>query len=1508
MKTQQGQLHIAAKVIIVSFFALLVSPMSYAAQGLIQQQSDDVIYIGLAVIAAVVMGLSIWILLIKSALKKSAQTQQQQATVLQDKQAQLDGAEQAILHLNAAGQVIYANQAIALVLKTDPKQLINRELTEVISLPETGKLVRVMSDGIAASEQIALADIGKHLVVGIRPAKDNHSELAFMVSIQDVTRLQQAKDQLQSELTFEQKLSAVAQLGHMNIDYQNNTVCVDQTFARLLQRPIPEVDGSLEQLQKLIVSDDWLSWKQALEQGKQGQPFELKCRFLTPDGVAYTQLYGLVQAQDEKGEVLQLRIRVQDLNQLAALEQQNAADQLKINSLLGANPHPMYFMDEQRKLVNCNAAFEKLFSTQLSQIRGCGIDELSFLPDDIKQQHNVDELMLMSMGGGMLKEIELRLAEDDLRSIRFKLQGYRRADGKMAGLIGLIEDISELKASQALLEQERQRFRQMLDLAPVAVAIIDQDDHIIQANNAFTERLGLSAKEMKKGSFYQLFNDPINSGKAAKQLHKTGKLRAFAADLKGAGEDLHPSELHIDLFDPDTQQYLCWISDISDKQFHQDKFEGLLQHSSMPMAVLNEDGFSKLNPAACEFFAIEDEDELFGLFPYSPELNTNQEAVEKLQQKLDKLRQDGQAQSLVWQHQRNEQALPCQATYVPMYKGQELDSILCIWMDMRAINQADEQRMAAINLQQAAERRVAEKQQLLESSQDQLASKVQSLTDTESKLQEVQQDLTQKQSKLSDLEQAHQDVTDNLQRLKQDYDQSRNLLAESQQTNAELEDQLQQSSVKVNALEKQRSQIADALQNSEQQYKRAQQELAESEATSDRLQQEQQQQQQKISEFVEQIEGLKSSIEQKDQQISQVSGQITTLQSQLASSGEAGEKLREQLLNQRKASELAEQQRRELEETCRRAQAELSGKARRIDHLQHEMQKFEEMSNQQKGDMEQQQKLLQQELEAKQQQLMETQQILDETKRQSEKEKVEKEQQQQQLQKMQEELAEVERRTAEQQMKIADADKHWQQQQQALQQELAAKQQQLQQTEQILNDAKQQTEAEKAEKAKQQKIFEKLQAELAEVEQRTAEQQQKMAESDQQWQQRQLELKRELEEKQQRLQQTQEQLDKTQQQSDAEKLQRMEQQQKFDQLKVELADVETRAVKQREMMEGSDEQWRQHHDEIEQQKKQLQQALQEAEKQNAAIQDQLKNSMQELQKAENQVTETLSGEQKLQAELEEARQQAEQLKQALQQREEQESKLQQQLEEQQKVLQDSEQNISSLEGEQKQLTEQLQAVREEYSTTQQSLSAQDSNQSQLAEQLKKLEQELQNSKQQLDSKENALQDAQKKLESSQAKLTEQEQALVAAHKAELEEAKLANQKDAKQAAKPIPEFAKLPMPESPDAWFALLPFLQNHASTEPLPVALNSLMDELQQATDKTNAAVEKEDAGQILINARKLVNIANKINSEPLTDLSTQLEAACKQGQVDSISIFWPNMRKSLQTTLRVIYSHLQI
>ena len=95
-----------------------------------------------------------------------------------------------------------------------------------------------------------------------------------------------------------------------------------------------------------------------------------------------------------------------------------------------------------------------------------------------------------------------------------------------------------------------------------------------------------------------------------------------------------------------------------------------------------------------------------------------------------------------------------------------------------------------------------------------------------------------------------------------------------------------------------------------------------------------------MNDFALEIDGLKESIAQKDQQINDVGGQINSLQSELMSAGNTSEKLRELLVNQRKASQGAEEQRRKLEQTYKISESELSNKVRHVEHLQNEMQKF----------------------------------------------------------------------------------------------------------------------------------------------------------------------------------------------------------------------------------------------------------------------------------------------------------------------------------------------------------------------------------------------------------------------------------------------------------------------------------------------------------------------------------------------------------------------------------------
>ncbi|MFC3121373.1 PAS domain-containing protein [Agaribacter flavus] len=1434
-----------------------------------------------------------------------------------------DALPSGVLSLNAEGKITAVNSYSAKLLGRQPEKLIGISFEQCFTEEDHSKLAQALeaSDAkihaCARSSKLILAiNIGE-----LRTTSDGMFRSVVMI---DQNNLQRAFTQSKADHKHLQALIAGTELGVVKGDLAKQALHLNDTAAQMLSSPDSQPFDckqsiDLQTFATHIHKNDIEKWKRLIDtfSNKGLAEASLRIRALNcPEFVRvedknisapmhYIPLHIRMHTQTQKteGKYVCFDAIVEKETVLAEYKQQHAMFEQQIHAMLNASASPVYALDGKGNIVAHNNAFSSLMRIVNPNINTNNLFEAQVFPENILDLHK------RSAGvSSFAQQAECKVIAHDGREMHLRcfIAAYKSdvylSEESERRVVGMISDITELTELKAQVKSEREQLENMLNLAPVAIATIDAEDRVITANHNMLDRLQYSENELKHGNFYQLFADPAEAGQAAKKLNRTGKLRDFHAKLKGKDNQLHPSELHVDLINREKQEYLCWIADRSDEQFQQDKFDSLLEHSSMPMAILSEQGFSKLNEAALAFFGAQDEYELRNVMPYSTKLNSNELKASRLKRAIEQVKQSGKVYASDWEYQLGDYELPCHATYVPIYKDKSFDSILCIWMDKRELQKADEARMHALNLKQAAERETEEKQKLLANSQDELADKMKSLAETQQQLQSVQAQFDETCNEYSELKEKHESVAENLQQLQSEYSQSRDMLADAQRTNSELQTQLASSNEQVKGLHAQREQIAVALQESEDKYKDAQTALALSEENAEQLKAHLNVQKDKMSNLVSQIKQMKDAVTDKDQQINQVSEKIQSLQSQLSSSTSTTESLRQQLINQRKASEEAEKQRRELEQTYELAQSEINNKAQHVEHLQREMQKLEEMSNQEKGDMQAQQSALREELAQKQQQLQSTKDALDEARHAAEQEKQARDQQEASLKQLQQELTETENHMRAKQEEAAKRENERKAAQQKLWEELKAKQRKLQETEEILSQAKQQTEAEKAEKEHHRQRLELLKQELTEIESRSAEEQAKISESDRQWQAAQEELQSEVEAKRKQLAETKSQLDDIQRQADKERLARLQHEQKLELLTVELNDVETRAEKQQQMIAGNEEQWHKHHAEIEAQKRQLQQALQQANSQNEELQSKLAGKLDALKHAEQQVNQSQSGEQSLLDELEKAKETAEELEAKITQQAEKEAYLQQQLHEQQEALENKESAISTLESKQAALANELAKVQEEYTKSKESLSHQHDSHSTLSTQMSELEKALEKSQQQIAEKESALQAAQAELQTSQDKLAEQESALLTAHKQELQAAS----NEESSASRRRPNIEKLSMPNNPTDWFDLLPYLQKQGQIESLPLALSGLIDGLERHLLSTEEAIVANDVSGIFKGTRELIRIAHEVNSEVLTDMMSSIEDDCKSGMVDNVSIRWPAAKQSLEKTLRVVYSHL--
>ncbi|NMH60863.1 PAS domain-containing protein [Alteromonas ponticola] len=1414
-------------------------------------------------------------------------------------QAQLDTLPSGALFIDKSGTLLTANRTALYLLGLKQQHSYNDNLLALLPECDEEALKHALASARETRLQSRMPRRDRTYQIRICPNVDASLGAHAVVMLEDIHGLQDKIDNQQHHLAHLTREVGNSGQGIITIDYARDLVEINAAVATWIDAQHSAV-FTVDDLPSWFTEQSWQALNSALMGLGECQQFELFADLNEHSASRPVRILGSIIPVTDTDNATFVQLVMVDLKAEKSLKAQLQGALKLHHQTTSMAPFPIYRVDEKGLFLEGNRAFSELIGSDLNKFRGKHFATLPTVNDQWVKAHQSE-----------LGSVPVKISINPQADLFLKLHLQKVTDpGSPASVIAIVLNQSDEIAAKAAQKVAETRLTGLVDRSPAGIVIFDDQYKVIEVNQTLVTQLASEVTAISGTRFSALFKDSTQAEQVFARLARHERCAETAVTLLDS--DGRPLEmtLSVSKISEVPCRFVAWLSGREEQRYLSSRFERLLNYASIPMAVIEQDAFTHLNAAACAFFEIEDESTLIGSTLYSNELNKSDDNARLLRDKFTAAKAHGQVVTLTWHHQFQQKALPCEITLIPVFKGKELCSIICLWVDLRALKEANAARAQAQQLRDLAQQEVVKKDAELSTSKDALAKQHLTLTQTEENLAQTQSELSEVQGTLSDklstltaLEQAHQDIRADFAKLQGDYKQHQQWLDEAKAANTELETQLERSSEKVSRLETQRHQIANALQYSEKQYRQTQQQLEQSRAESEKLKLAQNEQTRVMAQSEQKIAALKQSLGEKDSQLHEISDQIQGLNSQLSSSAQVQETLREQLANQRKASEIAENERRALEESCAHAQAELASKARHIDHLQHEMQALEEMSNQSKGEMESHKLQLENELKAKEAQLATSKQEFADLKQQSAVVHAEKEQKQSALDKLAEELNKLQTTAQEQQTANAEAQREWQSQQQILQETLKAKESQLKESEAALHHTIAESEAEKAEKARHQQALDTLRAEFEQMQEAANAQQRNIMLNAQEWETTQQDLAKSLEAKHAELSEAQRLLENHQQQVAAEKRAKEEQQSRLAQLEAELSDVAQRAAKQKAMMEGSDEQWRKHREEIETQKAQLLAALESAKQENAQMKEKLQTSQSNLVSAESKVSQTHSEEQKLTQELSKVKADADSLQRQLSDKQANEEKLQQQIESQHDTLQQREESIAALKLEQAQLEQKLKSAEQECAAAKQSMTSADTDQSDLQQQLAALEQSLHDSKAQLAQKEQALSGAQQKLQQQESQLQQQASALVEAQKIELHE----KQKERPAAkTKELPGYAKFDMPLDSSVWFDLLPYLQANQQVDSLAVSLKSLLTQLECAVEDTNNAVLNDDRSQMLANIRKLISIIRPVNSAPLNDMANRLEADCEHGNLDNISIFWPIAQQNLSKTMRVIYGHL--
>lgn len=185
---------------------------------------------------------------------------------------------------------------------------------------------------------------------------------------------------------------------------------------------------------------------------------------------------------------------------LACAKKAEEANQTQLNfmcTLIDTIPTPFFYKDSSCRYLGCNKAFEKFAGLTREDLLGKSPHEIwpSALADNYRQQ----DLDMLENPGSQVYETSIRYADGSLREVIFNKATFNDSNGAVAGLVGVILDITERKEAEDALSFQNILLQVQQEASIDGLLVVDGNSKIISFNRRFVEIMNIPSELLVSG-------------------------------------------------------------------------------------------------------------------------------------------------------------------------------------------------------------------------------------------------------------------------------------------------------------------------------------------------------------------------------------------------------------------------------------------------------------------------------------------------------------------------------------------------------------------------------------------------------------------------------------------------------------------------------------------------------------------------------------------------------------------------------------------------------------------------------------------------------------------------------------------------------------------------------------------------------------------------------------------------------------------------------------------------
>lgn len=164
-----------------------------------------------------------------------------------------------------------------------------------------------------------------------------------------------------------------------------------------------------------------------------------------------------------------------------------------LSTLIDALPTPVFYKDRFGRYLGGNQAFEAFVGQPLADVVGKTVYDLA--PAEFAAEYHQADAALFEHPGTQTYAAHVRHADGSTRQVVFNKSTYFDADGKVAGIVGSIHDITERRTLERRLVASETHFRELAE-GSIQGIVIHRDLEPLFVNQAFATAFGYTIDEL----------------------------------------------------------------------------------------------------------------------------------------------------------------------------------------------------------------------------------------------------------------------------------------------------------------------------------------------------------------------------------------------------------------------------------------------------------------------------------------------------------------------------------------------------------------------------------------------------------------------------------------------------------------------------------------------------------------------------------------------------------------------------------------------------------------------------------------------------------------------------------------------------------------------------------------------------------------------------------------------------------------------------------------------------